>query len=196
MSETSTPAPGGPNAAAIAALFAKYQAWEQEILDSAQWDGGPDDSVRLAFEIVHMGKAFEYHLTRVASGTRMTALQARFAWILATAPYGMPTSNLAIELGISLPSACAMVLRMHARGLVRTEPSPADPRAVIVSLTDRGLEEWREVRDRLAAVCDEVREALGEVSADRFADDVASVTALDERHPWFEALRNPMSVLA
>lgn len=196
MPNTTTADPGGPHADAIAQLLAKYADWEREFEARLELGPTPDGAVRLAFEIVHMGKAFEYHLTKAASGSVMTALQARFAWILATSRIGVPMGNLAVELGISLPAVYTMVGRMQERGLVTSETGPGDARCVLVALTQAGREEWDDVRARLADVCAEVRDALGRKSARRFRKDVALVTALDERHEWFERLRNPMAMLS
>ena len=68
--------------------------------------------------------------------------------------------------------------------------------SVVVALTDMGRREWEAVRDRLATVSEEVREAVGRRSTPGFALSVASIIALDERHWWFEHLRNPRQVLA
>ncbi|MEA2418986.1 MAG: hypothetical protein QOE60_1192 [Thermoleophilaceae bacterium] len=74
-----------------------------------------------------------------------------------------PCTNrqLAEAAGIAAPTATRMIDVLIARGLVTRVEDPADRRAVLISLTDAGrsalaakLEEYRQLRERIAAVLD------------------------------------------
>jgi len=126
----------------------------------------------------------------------MTAMQARFAWILSTSPWPIPQPNIAVTLGLSQAGVSRMVHRMRARGLVETDIHPSDARTSLVGLTDHGKRQWDLVREQVAAVATELSEALGANGSGRFREDLTRVRRLDERDAWFEALRNPLSILS
>jgi|GEM_PF-1757498 len=196
MSNNTTVPADHPHAKAIAELLARYEAQERELQARLSVDPTLDESVRLAFQLIHLGRSFEYHLTRATAGMSMTALQARFAWHMATSYDGVPMCSIEVALGISSAAVARMTHRMARKGLVEFHPSASDSRSVVVALTDKGRREWEAVRDRLATISEEVREAVGRRSTPGFARNVASVIALDERHWWFEQLRNPRWVLS
>ena len=151
----------------------------------------PDAAVAFAFEMIQTARSFEYHLTRAARRHAMTALQARFAWILATSPWPIPMPNLEATFGMSHGGVSRMVARMRDRGLVETEVNPFDSRCLLVGLTERGEEEWNRVREEIAAVSAELRRTIGPGRSSRFRSQLKEVEALDERHGYFESLRHP-----
>ena len=55
-------------------------------------------------------------------------------------PEGSHITALAAQAGFSRQAMSALVRDMDAAGYVRTEPDPADRRAILVLLTDRGAE--------------------------------------------------------
>ena len=155
------------------------------------FDEDRDESVSLAFQVIRTARAFEHHLMVAAKDLTMTALQARFAWILSTAPFGVPVTTLWVELGMTQPGVHQMIQRMEARELVEVDVSSWDPRNNIVRLTARGLEEWAAVKERVRAVCEELSNGVGNPRVPEFQGDLKAVERLDERYPRFFSLRNP-----
>jgi DNA-binding MarR family transcriptional regulator len=175
------------------------QYLEESRRAEARWEGFDDeldDSVSLAFEVVRAARAFEHHLMLAAKDLTMTALQARFAWLLATEPGGVPVGRLWVELGMSQPGAHQMIQRMLARGLVELDISSWDTRNVVVRLTDLGLAQWAEVKHRLRDVCQELRDGVGEPQVPELRGNLQEIERVDERFPFFRSLRNPTWLLS
>jgi DNA-binding MarR family transcriptional regulator len=176
------------NAAREAEINRRYEEMmRQPILEVTE----PDASVAFAFQVIQTARAFEYHLTRAARSRAMTALQARFAWVLATSPWPIPMPTLEAVLGLSHGGVSRMVARMRDRGLVETELNPGDPRGLVVGLTEAGKREWALVREDIAAISAELRETVGQRKSLHFRASLTRVEALDERYLRFEGLRNP-----
>lgn len=177
----------------LADMVRQTEEWlAQPILEATE----PDATVEFVFEIIHMARAFEYHLGRVAADHDMTALQARFAWIMAATPWAIPYQDLQVALGMSQAGVSQMMSRMRARGLVECDTDTWDMRQAVVTLSAHGREQWERVCGALATVTKELRSAVGPRSVRGFRSHVRAVTALDERHSYFEALRNPLSFLS
>lgn len=156
----------------------------------------PDESVRPVFELIHMARAFEYFLGRAAAGHAMTAQQARFAWLIATSPWGVNLAELEVCLGLSQPAVSRMIGRMRDRGLVTTALNIQDTRNRTAELTELGTAQWERVRDDLATATESLRAVLGESQAPTFLDDAKRVARLDTRHAWIHELRNPFGFLS
>ena len=175
------------------------QYLEESRRAEARWEGFDDEldeSVSLAFEVVRAARAFEHHLMLAAKDLTMTALQARFAWLLAAEPDGVPVGRLWAELGMSQPGVHQMVRRMQARGLVEVDVSLWDARNVVVRLTDLGLAQWAEIKERLRDVCDELRDGVGEPQVPELRGNLQEIERVDERYPLFRSLRNPTWALS
>jgi DNA-binding MarR family transcriptional regulator len=155
----------------------------------------PDATVAFAFQVIQAARGFEYHLTRVARRHAMTGLQARVAWILATSPWAIPMGNIEVALGLSTSGTTRMIGRMRDRGLVTTTVNTSDARSRTVALTDLGKREWERVRADIAAISDELLDAVGARRSARFRAQLNQVEALDERYRNFESLRDPRSIL-
>ncbi len=180
-------------AARDAEIMREIDAWlSAPVLEATE----PDDSVRFVFELIHMARALEYHLLQVAKRHQMTAMQARFAWIMAASPWPVPQQNIQVALGMSQGGVSRMVQRMRDRGLVECDLSTFDMRYATVTLTKRGKKQWTRLRDELASVCGELSEAVGTANETTFRARASSVLHLDERHGYFEALRNPRPLLS
>lgn len=59
----------------------------------------------------------------------------------------MPMSRVAELIGSGLPTATGLVNRMVERGFVRREQDPRDRRVVLVSLTEAGAAEVRDIHE-------------------------------------------------
>jgi DNA-binding MarR family transcriptional regulator len=151
----------------------------------------PDAAVAFAFELIQAARGFEYHLARAAEGHAMTALQARFAWILATSPWAIPMPQIEAALGLSHAGVSRMVARMRSRELVSTEPNIYDARCSLVSLTAKGKREWEAIKADIAAVSEELGIAVGPRAEVQFRAQLAGVERLDDRYQHFASLRNP-----
>ena len=75
---------------------------------------------------------------------------------------GSHITDLAASAGFSRQAMSALVRDMESAGYVRTEPDPADRRAVLVLLTDRGAEFCRAAVRISRTVTDEWRTRLGD----------------------------------
>ncbi|MGC4174221.1 MarR family winged helix-turn-helix transcriptional regulator [Demequina sp.] len=196
MDDEYAPAPPMTREEVMREFEAQGRAWLERAEEiGANYQDEPDDTVSFAFELVRAARAFEHHLTLAADDLTMTALQARFAWLLATTPFGIPMTTLWVELGMSQPGARQMVKRMADRGLVEVEQSSWDYRNSVVSLTPLGRQQWDAAKQRVAAVCEELTEAVGPKKSTQFRAHVISIEELDERFPLFRALRNPLGML-
>ena len=96
-----------------------------------------------------------------ASGAYMSAVQARLAAHLARAPWGLPSSTLAEQLGVTKQAITGLVDRMEYAGLALRTEHPLDGRCTLVTLTERGARELVGVARRLAAFNRELELRLG-----------------------------------
>ena len=87
----------------------------------------------------------------------------------------LPMTRVAEFLGSGLPTATGLVSRMEERGLVRRDHDTRDRRVVLVSLTDAGAGEVRELHEarqrRMSA-------AIAQLSASEQAGLLASIRSL------------------
>jgi len=67
---------------------------------------------------------------------------------------GVRVSHLASHLGIAPRSATEVADALESAGLLTRSPDPADRRAVLLTLTERGLHTVAEVRERRRAAAD------------------------------------------
>jgi len=163
---------------------------------AAGFDDELDESVSFAFQMIRTARAFEHHLNMVTKDLTMTGLQARFAWLLASAPFGLPMTTLWVELGLSQPGVLTMVRRMERAGLVEIDASSWDPRNAVVGLTAFGRQQWATAKRRIREVCDDLDQGVGARDVPEFRDKLTCVEAVDERYPRFRSLRNPLGFLS
>lgn len=78
---------------------------------------------------------------------------------------GVRVSHLAAHLGIAARSATEVADALEEAGLLARSPDPSDRRAVLLTLTERGLRTVAQVRDRRRAAADAVVQTLS--AADR-----------------------------
>lgn len=173
-------------AAEMESIDALYEGFDEEL----------DTTVSFAFQIVRTARALEHHLTLATKDLTMTGLQARFAWLLAAAPFGVPMTSLWVHLGMSQPGVLSMVRRMKAAGLVTVDASSWDPRNDVVCLTEFGLQQWSIAKERVRQVCEDLSRGVGVPEVPSFRDKLTRVEAVDERYPRFRSLRNPLGFLS
>jgi DNA-binding MarR family transcriptional regulator len=89
-----------------------------------------------------------------ASGSSLPRGMRSVLFALASEP--LRISQVAQQEGIGQPAATRMVGRLEALDLVRRERSASDRRVVMVTLTERGLEELEHLRDESRRVMREV----------------------------------------
>lgn len=81
---------------------------------------------------------------------RLSVPQFRTLLFLQRHP-GASLSAVAEHLGVSRPTASALVDRLVRRGLVTRSPDPAERRRVVLGLTDAGHQQLAEARRRTQA---------------------------------------------
>ncbi|QHW32032.1 MarR family transcriptional regulator [Paenibacillus rhizovicinus] len=90
-----------------------------------------------------VNQAFFQLLTRAASKHKLTALQLVVLRVLHEYPE-IRVSELAEKLNLGNSTTSGIVDRMVKAGIVERERTVADRRAMTLTLTDRGMELWRE----------------------------------------------------
>lgn len=85
-------------------------------------------------------------------------------------PYAMTPGQLLSELLVSSGTMTNRIDRLEQRGLVVREPSPADRRAVLVRLTDEGLQQVDSALGALLTIERELLEAFTSAESAQLAD--------------------------
>lgn len=99
----------------------------------------PDTALAAAVDTLLMAAIGLTTRTLASSPARdLTVPQWRMLALLDESAGGIRLTDLADATGMSLPSASRMVNRLVTRGFVRSEPDPADRRAVQITLTAAG----------------------------------------------------------
>ncbi|WP_145788455.1 MarR family winged helix-turn-helix transcriptional regulator [Kitasatospora atroaurantiaca] len=99
------------------------------------------------------------------------------------APHGASVGELAEHLGVTKQAASQLVEELVRKGYVERQPHPADARARLIVLTDRG---WACTRAADAAAADAVRPwaaALGERRLRELRDDLARLAPTGQLRP-------------
>ena len=77
-------------------------------------------------------------------------------------------SRAAEALHLSQPSLSRMIVRLEERGLISRSPDPTDQRAMILSLTEKGLEVQRDIgREHVKHLHELMGHALSEEEFDQ-----------------------------
>jgi DNA-binding MarR family transcriptional regulator len=134
----------------------------------------PDATLIAAVDAVLMAAVGLTTRTLASSDARdLTVAQWRMLALLDAATSAIRLTELADATAMSLPSASRMVNRLVARGFVRSEPDPADRRAVRITLTARGRST---VKDVLRRRHEAVANALdGSAVSGSFIEELASM---------------------
>jgi DNA-binding MarR family transcriptional regulator len=137
----------------------------------------PDAALLAAVDTVIMAAIGLTSRTLASSVARdVTVAQWRMLALLDPAQAGIRLTDLADASAMSLPSASRMVNRLVARGFVRSDPDPADRRAVRITLTPRGRSTVEDVlRRRQAAVADALD---GSAVSTSFIHELASMATM------------------
>ncbi|MFI6149183.1 MarR family winged helix-turn-helix transcriptional regulator [Streptomyces sp. NPDC051109] len=85
-------------------------------------------------------------------------------------------ADLAPDVGVDRSGVTRRASRLEAAGLIRREPDPADGRAHLLVLTERGRAAVAELRARLAARITESLSSWPPGEAERFARDLRRFT--------------------
>lgn len=93
-------------------------------------------------------------------------------------PAGSRVTDLAARAQMAKPSMGYLVDHLEAAGYVRRDPDPADGRARLARLTDRGWQQVEDALDTLAAIEAEIADALGHDDVARLRDLLARVGAV------------------
>ena len=122
-----------------------------------------DVPARLAIAVGRLNRRL-----RAANGGLSHGLLSALATVSKLGPIRL--AELARLESVSAPSATRLVAELENKGLVVRETDPADGRAVLISITDRGEELILRARAARAAMIEELFEHLGD-------DEVAAIRA-------------------
>lgn len=92
-------------------------------------------------------------------------------------PEGTQISTLAHRAGVSRQAMSALVREVESNGMVTTAPDPADGRAVLVTLTDRGAVFCRTAVEVTKEVSAEWRTTLGGERVDELLATLRAIAA-------------------
>jgi DNA-binding MarR family transcriptional regulator len=121
-----------------------------------------------------ISRLFLTHSTLEISRTEANALSA-----LAERPRRI--TELALGEGVTQPAMTLLVNRLENRGWLRRDADPADGRAVLVSLTDRGVEVLDRLRGEYRALVHEEMATLPDEDVEALARAVEVLEGLVER---------------
>jgi DNA-binding MarR family transcriptional regulator len=117
---------------------------------------------RLVAGIARIGLVLKSRAWQEAGARGLTPTQGQILSVLRTHPSGVRLSDIAEQLGVSLPTASDAMSSLVEKGLALKERSPDDGRALQVKLTDLGKQE----AERAAAWSSFLLAAVDELQAD------------------------------
>ncbi|MGH8792906.1 MAG: MarR family winged helix-turn-helix transcriptional regulator [Stackebrandtia sp.] len=99
------------------------------------------------------------------------------------APSGATVSELAAHLGVTKQAASQLTEELVAKGYVARGPHPADARAKLLTLTDRGWEAARAAEQAAAEVVEEWSKTLGRDRVAALAADLSRIATPGRLRP-------------
>jgi DNA-binding MarR family transcriptional regulator/GNAT superfamily N-acetyltransferase len=108
------------------------------------------------------------------TGTRWSLTEARVLYELAQADPAVDLADLRRELDLDSGYVTRVMGRLREAGVVATERSAADGRRQVVSLTDRGREEFAQLDERSSAAAAALLSGLPEGDRRRLVDALAA----------------------
>ena len=106
-----------------------------------------------------------YLVRRLDADGELSAAQLSMLKMLLDAGHaagGVRVGEIARNLGVKVPSATELIIKLERAGLARREPDPDDSRAVRVTLTDAGLAAVASANERRNAVMAGVLSSLSD----------------------------------
>lgn len=138
----------------------------------------------LANHIVSAASRFARTTTQV-SGIRISAVSMRaLGYIERSGPQRI--SRMAVYETITQPAMSTAINRLQDDGLVVRQPDPADARAQLVALTDRGRQMLAEYRGQVAGVLQPKLDALSDADHATIQRAVAILETLTNDLTGFE----------
>ena len=113
------------------------------------------------------------------STLEISRMEANALSVLAERPRRI--TELALGEGVTQPAMTLLVNRLENRGWLRRDADPADGRAVLVSLTDRGVEVLDRLRSEYRALVHEEMATLPDEDVEALARAVEVLEGLVER---------------
>jgi DNA-binding MarR family transcriptional regulator len=143
-----------------------------------------DEAMALSFRLLAAANALVDGIQTGLGARGFTDVRPAYGFAFALLSHGGATiSDLAAHLGVTRQAGAQLVDEMAARGYVERRPHPADGRAQLVVLTDRG---WACTRAASAAAADTAREwaaALGAARLQSLSGDLAKVASAERLRP-------------
>lgn len=136
---------------------------------------------KLIHEYVH--KTFNHHMTGSRGKKRLADLtMPQLDAVRAARLHGEVTiTELSRVLGVSAPSASAMVDRLVERGILRRERSRQDRRKVAVRVSNEVADDIRHIENKILSAFVDLVEKLGPEAAEKWCEVLSQVKEiLDE----------------
>lgn len=154
-------------------------------------DGEVTDQARRIVEVgklihEHVHKTFNQHITGSRGKKRLADLtMPQLEAVKAARQHGGVTiTELSRVLGVSAPSASAMVDRLVDRGILRRERSRHDRRKVAVRVSEDVAEDIRHIEEKILGAFVEIIEKLGPETTEKWCEVLVQVKRiLDETPP-------------
>lgn len=131
------------------------------------------DTATLMFVAHRAAQTQVVEALRAAGFDDLTSAQARIAQRLS--PNGIRVTDLAEQAGVTKQTAGALVGELETNGYVVRRPDPADARARLVVLTDRGREMCAAAAAQAARIEAEWRKHLGRRAFDQLRTALLSL---------------------
>jgi DNA-binding MarR family transcriptional regulator len=143
-----------------------------------------DEAMALSFRLLAAANAIVDGIQAGVGARGFTDVRPAHGFAFALLSWGGATiTDLAAHLGVTRQAGAQLVDEMAARGYVERQPHPADGRAQLVVLTERG---WACTRAASAAAADTAREwaaVLGDARLKMLSSDLAMVASPERLRP-------------
>ena len=113
--------------------------------------------------LLEVSELFQRDMARAFSGTALSSARMRVLWVIHhTGP--LTQQSLATHLEVTPRNISGLVDALEATGFAHRQPHPADRRAVLVTLTDRGQSAMRRMDAEHETLSADLVEGLDEES--------------------------------
>jgi DNA-binding MarR family transcriptional regulator len=137
----------------------------------------PGDEIAEAFGRLLLRSTRARLYSRLTAGLDGALDEATYPVISGLARTGpVSAAQLAADIGIDRSVVSRHATRLAQAGLIERRPDPSDQRATLLSLTSRGLEAVRQMRQRLAAIFDDYLATWPPGEAAQFAASLRRIT--------------------
>lgn len=141
---------------------------------SSSFDPFAHPASDLALEVFRLNGALIAAGDRLVAPLGLTSARWQVLGAVAQAPEGLPTADIARNMGLARQSVQRVVDDLAREGLLAFAPNPRHKRAKLVRLTDEGARRFQQASDLWAPLA-------GALLAEATADGIAAACALMRR---------------